>query len=966
MKRTRAKLPCNRNASTPTRVRSRLQACCVFLLVSALAAHWLPPEGSATLAPGGQSEALGRQSYALRVVLFVRGSRAVPFDADVNGVTVVNPEFVAAQVSGDRTVIFNGIAVGEALVFVTGASGARRTVVVEVRSPPALTPAEVRARADRRRRETTRPRGTYMLSFSPSLDGGLALLRQTFDFTRKLASNRALRVTADVFRYFGEGERALTRPASTLGLDRVSLGTDSANWHLDLLDSELNVSPLGFNGYTMRGLHLASSEASRRRGLELFAGMARPALTLFNNSEGYLGGAVLPLSSGTTWRVRAGFLAAAPRRQTDQIARAGEAEGGLVWHADARFTPDARTTIEGEAAYARNGFSWRVRTELRRGDFNFYAETLRFDRRSPLAALGAQGGGRRMDAFAVAWNPHSRISANLSYNRAANRFVSRAQTVTLDNSALLAGLNLQLTDGSRLSLRYSGQEVETGAGITSLLRLDSRNFAATYNARFNRRWSNEFEAGLTTSRELAAGSQVERGLRLREELRLSGNGWSASGFLNYRSNVPSLTGLIVRNPQLLPPALRSAYEVDPARFLANNRDALPSLLGGVALPETRSTTLGLRLRAAFARYQFIAEPRFDSGEVLAHEQRRFTTAFNAIARLDAAHSIRVSGARSFAFDGGHSRTTLTLSFIHRFGVPSGGFNLAKLFKLDEGRIEGRAFFDLDADGSDDPEEPGVAGVAVRLDGRRSVTTDERGRYRFSSLPPGEHVVALVSDKLGTGFRASTASEQFVSVGARQTVAVGFGLSNFGSIGGRVFNDLFLTGATDAAGSPGLRGVHIMLRGAKSVSLTTDESGLYEFNNLTPGSYTLEIDPMSLPADFRPPARLSWPVTVSPLQGFFMDIPLAAQRAVSGIVFLDRDGNGRFDAAHDAPLAGARVAAGKAETITDGNGSYLLRGLPAGRITVRVTRRDGSQSRETSLDLGHDPTFRQGQNIGFAR
>jgi hypothetical protein len=98
----------------------------------------------------------------------------------------------------------------------------------------------------------------------------------------------------------------------------------------------------------------------------------------------------------------------------------------------------------------------------------------------------------------------------------------------------------------------------------------------------------------------------------------------------------------------------------------------------------------------------------------------------------------------------------------------------------------------------------------------------------------------------------------------------------------------------------------------------------------------------------------------------MDIPLAAQRAISGVVFLDRDGDGRFDAAHDAPLAGARVAAGKAETITDGNGAYLLRGLPAGRITVRVTRRDGGESRETSLDLGRDPTFQQGRNVGFAR
>jgi hypothetical protein len=939
----------------------RLRDACALLLSAALVAQWLASAGSAALAPGGQSEELGRRhDYALRVVLFVRGSRAVPFDTAVAGVTVVNPEFVAAQVSGDRTVIFNGVAVGEAMVIVRGADGARRTVVIEVRPLPAPSPSETRARAERRRRETMRPAGTYTLAYSPSVGGVPALLRQTFDFTRKLADGRAVRAAADVFRFFGEGEHTLARPAASLGLDRVSFGVDSKNWRSDVLDSELNVSPLSFGGYTMRGLHLVASEASRLRGLELFAGAARPALTLFNNSEGRLGGAVLPLAAGPTWRLRGGVMFVAPR---GPAGRAGESGGGLVWHTDGRFAPDARTAVEGEAAYAREGFSWRARADVRRGDFNFYAEALRFDRRSPLAVLGAQAGGRTMAALAVTWSPHARLSASFGYNRAANRFGVRAQSATLDNSTLFAGLNLQLTAGSRVGLRYSGQEIETGAGLASPLRLSTRNVAATYSARLNRRWSNELEAGLTASRELAAGSQVERGMSLREELRLSGEGWSVTGFFNYRSNAPTLAGLVVRNPQLLPPALRSAYEADPARFLTDNRDALPSLLGGVALPATRDAVLGLRLQAALARYRFIAESRYDSGEAFARARRDFTPSFNVVARLDAANSVRVSYARSFAFGGGQGRTALAFSFTHRFGVPGGGFGLVRFFGLDEGKIEGRAFIDLDADGSDDPGEPGVASLTVRLDGLRSATTDARGRYGFSSVAPGEHTVTLVSDRLGVSLRASTATEQTVLVGPRQTAVVAFGLSEFGSITGRVFNDLSLTGAADSQGAPGLRGLRVLLRGAGAASLTTDASGLYEFRNLAPGSYMLEIDPASLPPGFRVPARLSWPVTLSPLQDLFIDIPVAAQRAVSGVVFLDRDRDGRFDPAQDLPLAGARVTAGAAETVTDSNGSYLLRGLPAGRINLRVTRPDG-ESRETTLDLGPDPTFLRGHNLRF--
>ena len=38
----------------------------------------------------------------------------------------------------------------------------------------------------------------------------------------------------------------------------------------------------------------------------------------------------------------------------------------------------------------------------------------------------------------------------------------------------------------------------------------------------------------------------------------------------------------------------------------------------------------------------------------------------------------------------------------------------------------------------------------------------------------------------------------------------------------------------------------------------DGSGLYEFRNLAPGKYILEIDSATLPEDFRLPVQMSWP------------------------------------------------------------------------------------------------------------
>lgn len=96
----------------------------------------------------------------------------------------------------------------------------------------------------------------------------------------------------------------------------------------------------------------------------------------------------------------------------------------------------------------------------------------------------------------------------------------------------------------------------------------------------------------------------------------------------------------------------------------------------------------------------------------------------------------------------------------------------------------------------------------------------------------------------------------------------------------------------------------------SLADSRSASGMYQFNDLAPGSYLIELDSESIPPDFLLPKKTSWTVTVESLRGSYLDIALAAQRAVSGTVFTDRDGDGKFDSKVDEPLAGARVVAGR--------------------------------------------------------
>lgn len=902
-----------------------------------------------------------------RIKLLVRNTRELTFDEAIVAFTVLDPNVVAAETKGERGLLITGLNTGETILFISS-KNRRSTYLIQVIRPPRAV--RLNGHLARQGELAESFSGFYSLSFSPGFEGAPSLLRQNFEFNQKLSGSRILRAGGEMFNFMGRGERGLAQPLGTsFGMNRIKLGIDSPESTFDLLDSELEVSRLSFNYYTMRGPHFISKPESRWRGLEIFAGRARPQLSFFNEGEGWLAGALVPVAQGQSWRVRAGAFFIAPQRKS-----AGR-ESGMVWHGDARYAPDERTTAEAELAYANGGFSWRARLALQRGPFNFYGELFRLDRNSPLIGIGAQSSGRKTNIFGLQWRPDSRFAAALSYHSTTNSPLSTSRRVEFNSRTVTATASYAPMRGTRLSFGFNQQELETPGTLTLpfLLNLRTRSATFKYNQRIGRGWANDFEARFIQSSENNTDEQVTRGFSLREQLRYSWRRGSLAGFVNYRSNTPSLAGLIVRNPALLPVELRAAFTADPVRFLLTNRDALPQLLNGVELPLTRSTEAGLRLQAAFSRLNLAGEVRYSGGEILAHSERNLLATFSADLKLDAANSVQVSGARSFAFDGTGNGTVLTVSYVHRFGsAGGGGFQFSKLLGLSRGRIQGRVFFDLNGNGQDDPGEPAAAGMKVQLDANHILTTDSRGHFSFNALEPGEHNVALVSEELGVKLRASNSTLRQIFLPARETINVSFGVTNFGFAQGRIFNDLFLSGEMSAGDAPGVRDVRIILRptatasanAAQPLTEMVNASGMYEFRNLPPGSYVIEIDPASIPADFRLPNQLSWTIIINPLQGSYLDLPVIAQRAINGTVFLDKDSNGQFDSNKDEAVKGARVAAGRAEAWTDSQGSYTLRNLPAGKIEICVYLTTGKKSTTTYLELGPNPILRKNLNLAI--
>jgi hypothetical protein len=915
--------------------------------------HFSAPQSiSSPQAPG--------QTQAPRLSVLVGETRDINKTVPMTSVLVVSPEIASAVLNG-RSLRLTGLHIGETILIAF--DGLRRQIfIVEVIGRTYATTHRNLAPANSSAVEQHGFSGSYALSYSAPFGGGPTLLRQSFDFQRKLIGGRTLRFSSDMFKLIGKGDPNRGRViAPGLGLNRISLGLDTSTTALDILDSQINVSPLSFNGYTMRGFHLVSTPGSPLRGTEFFSGLARPSLSLFDMNQGRLTGVVLPIAQGEFWQVRAGIFSVSPQ-QNNKLG-----SGGTVWHLDGRYAPSKMLAAEGEVAYANGGLSWRGRLDLQSRTFIAYAEILRLDRRSPLVSIGAQGGGRQTQAFALHWLASKRFSTSLSYDHTAIAPPATSLRASFGSTTLSGNATYQINQNSRLALRYVQQQIETGTPANgSRFRLETRTVGVGHDIRFNKRWADSFDARLYSSRETRADAGTDSGLSLNDQLHFSFKGGSATGFVNYARQKQSLAGLIFRNPQLLPPVLQRAFAADPALFLLTYRDTLGLLLPGVELPQTRGLDTGLRIQAALSRINFAGELHYSSAEFLGRNQQNVVASASLNARLDAANSVQVSGSRSFASNAAAGQSTLTISYVHRFGAGSGGgFQFSRLLGLDRGLIQGRVFSDLNGNGHDDPNEPGVAGMTVQIEGGRSTTSDEQGRFRFQ-LNPGEYNVAIISDRLGVQLSATTPTEQHVSLLSRQKVNVSFGVSSFGSLAGRIFNDLLLEGEQTAGSFPGVAGIHLSLRSAGGtgapLSLIVDQNGGYQFRNLPPGSYILEIDPATLPADFRILKQTSWVVTIEPLQNFYLDVALSAQRAVSGVVFVDKDGDGKFDPEKDETVEGASVIVGKTEVISGRGGAYILRNIPSGKISVRARAPWGAQSLAVTIELGDEPTSRKGVNL----
>lgn len=187
-----------------------------------------------------------------------------------------------------------------------------------------------------------------------------------------------------------------------------------------------------------------------------------------------------------------------------------------------------------------------------------------------------------------------------------------------------------------------------------------------------------------------------------------------------------------------------------------------------------------------------------------------------------------------------------------------------------GRLAAVMYVDRNGSGTRDPDEPGVEGIVLRVDGKSAAISDAQGELSVDGVRAGEVTVTL-DDLTVPVHLVAVEPVQQMQVAASQTRTVGFAFVPAAAVVGVVFHDENGNGVRDE-GERAIPGVVLRLAGTDSLR-TTDGAGVYVFDHLAPGSYTVTIDPRSVPLGYRIRGEGGYPVSVPPGEERTVDVPL---------------------------------------------------------------------------------------------
>ena len=302
--------------------------------------------------------------------------------------------------------------------------------------------------------------------------------------------------------------------------------------------------------------------------------------------------------------------------------------------------------------------------------------------------------------------------------------------------------------------------------------------------------------------------------------------------------------------------------------------------------------------------------------------------------------------------------------------------------------------DLNGDGIQQLEEPGIEGVSVMLTNSSNTIittkTDADGHYSFAGLSAGEYLVEFpeLDNLVATVPDIADADNDsdylpnspiFLSFSEGGIIdSIDAGYFHPSSVGDFVWEDLNSDGLQDEA-EPGIIGAILNLINVNDEiiqSTTSDSTGFYQFDNITPGTYLIEIqtDVQYYPTEFNVGGGASSDIDsdvvvqddkftsqpfdlISNSKDLSLDFGFIEQPAtIGGFTFLDKNNSGQYDS-DELFISQINVYLYNSNnekvdsTQSDEGGFYLFENIAAGFYYLVFDLRQ--EDLFTSADIGDD-------------
>jgi hypothetical protein len=707
-------------------------------------------------------------------------------------------------------------------------------------------------------------------------------------------------------RLFGVSQSGDHGGEPVRALPSASLELRAPGRSIVLLDELVHASPLTLDDILLRGLHLQNG------GWDLHAGVASATpwndLLIPSNGERALGVSYR--------RAQSGF----------------HLIPSLLW------LPDAETAVPGVVSLGIErgaaGDPFRGRAELGWSDRPGGALDLALDTPRQRAWLVGQYRPEGFAALDVAKPPGTFLDG--AWSRAFGDRITADLTVSASRLAITG--QRQQASSERFELGYRAAERWTlTAGVNGgtyqnleadrgTLRRTAGSFGASYDG---------LKVGVSTLyryQEISDASHGGHGGRL--TLRAGSGHWQGHLFVDAQQDAPTVDLVLQSQPGLervlaeLGLAADSPEEL--VRLLRDNAALFAAhgvQIGALELNPLRvNGGLDVTWRGSGpARPQVGLRVVVDDSRAISHQRATYLATLSASRRIFGNTDLILGVSRwATTLDGSRGDDRGSVEVALRTQIPDlkslPGFGRA---------IRGTIRRDDRAPGYTQLGGLPIGGVEVVLDGKRRTQSDSKGRFTFEPVDGGSHRVQVV---LPDGAYFTTPSALTASAGQE----VSFGLA---------FSTARLSGHVCADSGRPIPGVTVRLEGGINATATTDSKGAFVFA-AAGGEARLSIVPDSLPPGFDLAALRPETVRLQVGAPLHRDLLAHAYRSIAGTVRARR------------PRETTVTVEGLDRTVTPAaDGRFVLRGLPAGRLTLVAQAEDGEDRR--TIEIPPEPGILEG-------